>query len=180
MVSLKERYQKEIKLAIMKEKGYKNPMQVPRLLKIVINRGVGEGKENPKAAEVASAELALITGQKPALRRAKKSIAGFKLKGKDPIGLMVTLRKNRMYDFFEKLVNMVLPKIRDFKGVDPASFDGKGNYSLGIREQLVFPEVDYDKVDKIRGMDVTFVTSAKKNEEAKILLEYLGMPFRRS
>lgn len=157
----------------------KNPMAEARLVKISVNRGVGEGRENPKATDAAAEELAVITGQKPALRRAKKSIAGFKLKGGDPIGLAVTLRGKRMYEFFYKLVNLVLPKIRDFRGVNPNSFDGQGNFSLGLREQLVFPEIDYNKVDKIRGMDITIVTSTGKDSEARDLLERLGMPFRK-
>jgi len=179
MVGLKERFEKEIIPALMKEMGYKNPMQVPRLVKIVINRGVGEARENPKAIEVSAAELASITGQKPLVTKSKKAISAFKLKANIPIGLKVTLRGKRMYEFANKLINICLPKIRDFKGVNPKSFDGRGNYSLGIKEQLIFPEVDYDKVDRIRGMDITFVTTARTDEEARKLLEYLGMPFRK-
>jgi large subunit ribosomal protein L5 len=179
MAGLKERFEKEIVPALMKEMGYKNPMQVPRLVKIVINRGVGEAKENPKAIEISAAELANITGQKPLVTKSKKAISAFKLKANIPIGLKVTLRGKRMYDFAHKLINICLPKIRDFKGVNPKSFDGRGNYSLGIKEQLIFPEVDYDKVDRIRGMDITFVTTAKTDAEARKLLEYLGMPFRK-
>jgi large subunit ribosomal protein L5 len=179
MVGLKERFEKEIIPALMKEMGYKNPMQVPRLVKIVINRGVGEARENPKAIEVSAAELASITGQKPLVTKSKKAISAFKLKANIPIGLKVTLRGKRMYEFANKLINICLPKIRDFKGVNPKSFDGRGNYSLGIKEQLIFPEVDYDKVDRIRGMDITFVTTARTDEEARKLLEYIGMPFRK-
>jgi len=179
MAELKEKFEKEIVPAFMKEKGYKNPMEVPRLVKIVINRGVGEARENPKAIEISAAELASITGQKPLITKSKKAISAFKLKANIPIGLKVTLRGKRMYEFANKLINICLPKIRDFKGVNPKSFDGRGNYSLGIKEQLIFPEVDYDKVDRVRGMDITFVTTAKTNEEARRLLEYLGMPFRK-
>lgn len=179
MAELKEKFEKEIIPALMKSRGYKNIWQVPRLVKIVINRGVGEARENPKAIDISAAELAAITGQKPLVTKSKKAISAFKLKANIPIGLKVTLRGKRMYEFANKLINICLPKIRDFKGVNPKSFDGRGNYTLGIREQLIFPEVDYDKVDRIRGMDITFVTSAKKDEEAKLLLEMLGMPFRK-
>ncbi len=158
---------------------YKNPMRVPRMVKLVINRGVGEAREDSKAIDVSAKELSNIAGQKPLVIKAKKAIAAFKLRGGLPIGLKVTLRGKRMYDFLSKLINMCLPKIRDFKGVNPKSFDGRGNYSLGIKEQLIFPEVDYETVDRIRGMDITFVTSAEKDEEARELLEALGMPFRK-
>jgi large subunit ribosomal protein L5 len=179
MKNLKERYKKEIVPEMMKKFGYKNPMQVPHITKLVINRGVGEATLNPKAIDVSVAEIAAITGQKPLVTRSKKSIAGFKLKENIPIGCVVTLHGQRMYDFLDKLVNICLPKIRDFKGLNPKSFDGNGNYTLGIKEQLIFPEVIYDKVDKIRGMDITIVTSANKNEEAHELLKLVGIPFRK-
>jgi len=179
MVNLRDKFDKEIVKVIMKEKGYKNTMQVPRLLKVVINRGVSEARENPKAIEISAAELANITGQKPLVTMSKKAIAAFHLKGNVPIGLKVTLRGQRMYEFVSKLINICLPKIRDFKGVSPKSFDGRGNYTIGIREQLIFPEVDYDKVDQVRGMDITFVTSAKDDAGAHKLLQMIGMPFRK-
>lgn len=179
MTALKERFNKEIVPALMKERGYKNQMMVPRLVKLVINRGVGEARENAKAIEVSEAEIRSITGQKPLITKSKKAISAFKLKGNIPIGLKVTLRGTRMYDFAFKLINLCLPKIRDFRGVSPKSFDGRGNYSLGIKEQLIFPEIDYEKVDKARGMDITFVTSANTDAEARRLLEQLGMPFRK-
>lgn len=164
---------------MLKERGYKNGMQVPRLVKLVVNRGVGEARENAKAIDVSAAELGSITGQKPLVTLSKKAISAFKLKGNIPIGLKVTLRGERMYDFVSKLINICLPKIRDFKGVSPKSFDGRGNYTLGIREQLIFPEVDYERVDRVRGMDITFVTSAESDGEAKMLLEMMGIPFRK-
>lgn len=179
MAGLKDKFEKEIKPALLKSGKYENPMRVPRMVKLVINRGVGEAREDVKAIDVSAKELANITGQKPLVINAKKAIAAFKLKGGLPIGLKVTLRGRRMYDFLSKLVNVCLPKIRDFKGVNPKSFDGRGNYTLGIREQLIFPEVDYEKVNRIRGMDITFVTTARNNEEARELLELLGMPFRK-
>ena len=163
----------------MKKFGYKNPLQVPHVVKLVINRGVGEATANPKAMDASAAELAAITGQKPLITKSKKSIAGFKLKENTPIGCVVTLRGRRMYDFLDKLVNICLPKIRDFKGVNPKSFDGHGNYSIGIKEQLIFPEVIYDKVDKVRGMDITIVTNASKDEEALELFKFIGFPFRK-
>ena len=178
MKNLKERYTKEIIPEMMKKFGYKNPMQVPRIVKLVINRGVGEATLNPKAIDISVAEISTITGQKPLVTKSKKSIAGFKLKENTSIGCVATLRGLRMYNFLDKLVNICLPKIRDFKGINPKSFDGNGNYTLGIKEQLIFPEVDYDKVDKIRGMDITIVTSASKNEEAHELLKLVGIPFR--
>ena len=179
MKNLKERYKKEIVPEMMKKLGYKNPMQVPRVVKLVINRGVGEATVNPKAIDASVAELAAITGQKPLVTKSKKSIAGFKLKENTLIGCKVTLRGRRMYDFLDKLINVCLPKIRDFKGVNPKSFDGKGNYTLGIKEQLIFPEVIYDKVDKVRGMDITIVMNTFKNEEALELLKFMGIPFRK-
>ena len=180
MAELRERYKKNILPVFLKSGKYRNPMEVPRVIKVVINRGVGEARENAKATEISAKELAEITGQKPLVIRAKKAIAAFKLKGGLEIGLKVTLRGKRMYDFLSKLINICLPKIRDFKGVNPKSFDGRGNYTLGIREQLIFPEVNYEKVDRIRGMDITFVTSARTDKEARELLEALGMPFRTS
>jgi len=179
MKNLKERYKKEIVPEMMKKFGYKNPMQVPHIVKLVINRGVGEATLNPKAIDVSVAEIAAITGQKPLVTRSKKSISGFKLKENIPIGCVVTLHGRRMYDFLDKLVNICLPKIRDFKGINPKSFDGNGNYTMGIKEQLIFPEVIYDKVDKVRGMDITIVTSANKDEEAHELLRLVGIPFRK-
>jgi large subunit ribosomal protein L5 len=177
MSGLKDKYQKEIVPALMKKGKYKNPMQVPHLIKVVINRGENDARENAKAMDISAAEIAAITGQQPLITKSKKAISAFKLRANIPIGLKVTLRGARMYNFVNKLINVALPKIRDFKGVSPRSFDGRGNYTLGVREQLIFPEIDYDKVDKVRGMDVTFVTSAKSNEEARDLLEGLVIPF---
>ncbi len=179
MKNLKERYHKEIVPAMMKKYGYKNPMQVPHLIKIVVNRGIGEATANPKAVDVAANEIAIITGQKPLITKSKKAISTFKLKENIPIGCKVTLRAQRMYDFLDKLVNICLPKIRDFRGVNPKSFDGHGNYTLGIKEQLIFPEIEYDKVDKVRGMDITIQTSAEKDDEAMELLTLVGIPFRK-
>lgn len=177
MIKLKDRYKKEIIKAMMQKFGYKNPMQVPKLEKIVINRGVGEAVANPKILDKVTDELAMISGQRPLITKAKKSIAGFKLRKGISLGLKVTLRSNKMYEFMDKLVNICLPKIRDFRGVNPKSFDGHGNYTIGIKEQLIFPEVDYDRVDKARGMDITIVTSANKDEEARELLQLIGIPF---
>ena len=174
---LKEKYQKEVIPALMKKFGYKNVMQVPRLEKIIINIGVGEATQNVKLLEASSSELALITGQKPITRRAKKSISNFKLREGSPIGCCVTLRRDRMLDFFDRLVNASIPRIRDFRGVPAKSFDGRGNYNLGLKEQIIFPEVDYDKVEKIRGMNITICTTAKTDEEGLELLKALGMPF---
>ncbi|WAM32435.1 50S ribosomal protein L5 [Caldicellulosiruptor naganoensis] len=174
---LKEKYFKEVIPAMMQKFGYKNVMQVPRLGKIVINIGLGEAKDNPKALEAAMNDLMAITGQKPVVTKAKKSIANFKLRKGMPIGCMVTLRGDRMYEFLDKMINLALPRVRDFRGVSDKSFDGRGNYTIGFKEQVVFPEIDYDKVDKIRGLEVTIVTSAKTDEEAKELLRLLGMPF---
>jgi len=180
MGNLKEKYLKEIVPALQKKHGFKSVMRVPRLEKIVLNRGVGEARENAKAIEISAKELSDISGQKPAVIIAKKAIANFKLKANTPIGLKVTLRGGRMYDFFFKLTNLRLPKIRDFKGVSPKSFDGRGNYNFGIKEQLIFPEIDFERVDRARGMDITFVTSAQNDSEARELLEAMGMPFRTS
>ena len=178
MARLKEKYVNET-VAKLKEKfSYKNIMQVPKLEKIVINMGLGEAIQNPKAIDAAVGDLSLITGQKPVVTRAKKSIAGFKLREGMPIGVKVTLRGERMFEFTDKLFNIALPRVRDFRGVSGKAFDGRGNYTLGISEQLMFPEIEYDKVDKVRGMDIVFVTSARTDEEAKELLAQLGMPFR--
>ena len=177
---LRDRFRTAVIPALMKERGYTNPFQVPRLEKIVINMGVGEGKENPKVMDFAVADLQMITGQKPVVTRAKKSIANFKLRENSPIGCKVTLRGARMYEFLDRLVNVALPRVRDFKGVPPKAFDGRGNYALGLKEQVIFPEIEYDKVDKVRGMDVIIVTSARTDEEAKALLAHLGVPFRES
>lgn len=176
--SLKDKYQKEVIPALTKRFGYRNVMQVPRLVKVVVSRGVGEAITNPKALESSVDELLLVTRQKPLVTKAKKSIAAFKLRSGMKIGCLVTLRGQRMYDFVTKLIDVALPRIRDFKGASPRAFDGRGNYNLGLREQLIFPEIDYDKVDKARGMNVTFVTTAKTDEEARLLLEALGIPFR--
>lgn len=177
MSRLKEKYEKEVSPALMSKFAYKNIMQVPKMEKIVINMGVGEARENPKALEAAVNDLTAISGQKPVVTRAKKSIANFKVRQGMPIGVKVTLRGERMYEFMDKLFNVALPRVRDFKGVPSKSFDGRGNYTLGIKEQLIFPEIEYDKIDKIRGMELIFVTTAKTDEEAKELLEMLGMPF---
>ena len=178
MEVLREQYEKEVVPALMKKFGYKSIMQVPKLEKIVINIGLGDTKENPKALDNAIADLESITGQKPIITKAKKSIAAFKLREGANIGCKVTLRKEKMYDFAYKLFNVALPRVRDFRGVSNNSFDGRGNYSLGIKEQLIFPEIEYEKIDKIRGMDIIFVTTANSDEEAKELLSLLGMPFR--
>ncbi|WP_456434242.1 50S ribosomal protein L5 [Thermosulfuriphilus sp.] len=176
---LKELYQKECVPKLMEKFGYKNPMQVPRLEKIVLNMGLGEAIQNPKIIDSAMAELAMIAGQRPVIRRAKKSIAAFKLRAGMPIGVSVTLRKGRMWDFLTKLIHVALPRVRDFRGISPHSFDGRGNYTLGIKEHIIFPEVDYNTIDKVKGMNVTIVTTAETDEEAKELLALLGMPFRR-
>ncbi len=175
---LKEQYKKEVVPALMKKFNYTSIMQVPKLEKIVINIGLGETKDNPKALDNAINDLTIITGQKPVITKAKKSIAAFKLREGAKIGCKVTLRAGKMYDFAQKLFNVALPRVRDFRGVSNHSFDGRGNYSMGIKEQLIFPEIEYDKIDKIRGMDIIFVTTAKTDEEAKELLASLGMPFR--
>lgn len=178
MARLKDFYMKEIMPALMKEFNYRNPMEVPKLEKIVINMGLGEAIQNIKLLDSATSELSLIIGQKPIITKAKKSIASFKLREGVPIGCMVTLRKERMYEFFDRLVNIALPRVRDFKGVSGKSFDGRGNYALGIKEHIIFPEIDYDKIDKVKGMNVVIVTTAKTDEEAKSLLRLLGVPFR--
>ena len=171
-------FREKILPTLMKEFGYKNPMQVPTLERIVLNVGMGEAIQNVKVLESAVAELGAISGQKPVITKAKKAIAGFKLREGMPIGAKVTLRNERMYEFFDRLVNIALPRIRDFKGVSPKSFDGRGNYTLGLKEQLIFPEIKYDTVASIHGMDITFVTTAKNNDEGKALLRHFGMPFR--
>ncbi|WP_416326990.1 50S ribosomal protein L5 [[Eubacterium] hominis] len=179
MNRLNKRYTEEVVPNMMKKFNYKSVMEVPAVEKIVINMGVGEAIANPKLLEEAVAELAQITGQQPVVTKAKKSIANFKLREGMPIGCKVTLRKEKMYDFLDKLMNISLPRVRDFRGVSATSFDGRGNYTLGVKEQLIFPEINYDKVNKVRGMDVVIVTTAKTNEEAKALLEELGMPFKK-
>ena len=179
MSRLKDTYQNEI-MAAMKEKfGYKNDMQVPRIEKIVVNMAVGEAKENAKILDSAMADLQTITGQKPIITKAKKSIANFKLREGMPIGCKVTLRGDRMYEFLDRLINLALPRVRDFRGVNPNAFDGRGNYALGIKEQLIFPEIEFDKIDKVRGMDVIIVTSANTDEEARELLRQFNMPFQK-
>lgn len=179
MARLKEAYRKLIIPELKKRLGYKNPFQVPNLEKIVVNIGLSEAKDNPKTLENASHELAVVTGQKPQICRAKKSIANFKLRQGMPIGLRVTLRGERMYEFLDRLINCAIPRIRDFRGLNPNSFDGQGNYNLGLAEQQIFPEIDLSKSDKVRGMNITFVTTAKTNEEARELLSCFGMPFRK-
>ena len=177
---LRERYENEIAPALMQEFGYGNPMQVPRLVKVAINIGMGEAVTNAKALDAAAADLAAITGQKPVITRAKKSIANFKLRENMPIGMMVTLRGERMYEFLDRFLNIALPRIRDFQGAPANAFDGRGNYSIGIREQLIFPEIEYDRIDRIRGMQITIVTTAKTDEEARRFLQMLGVPFQRA
>ena len=175
---LQEKYQSEVKPAIMKKFGYKSVMQIPKLEKVIINMGVGEAKDNAKAIESAVADLAVISGQKPVVTKAKRSVATFKVREGMNIGCKVTLRGEMMYDFVARLFNAALPRVRDFRGISPDSFDGRGNYSMGIKEQLIFPEISYDKIDKIRGMDIIFVTTAKTDEEAKELLTLMGAPFK--
>jgi len=178
MARLKDVYQNEIIAKLRKDFGYKNIMEVPRIEKVVVNMGLGEAIQNVKILDSAAAELNAITGQKSVITKAKKSIASFKLRQGMPIGCMVTLRRERMYEFLDRLMNIALPRVRDFKGVSGKAFDGKGNYTLGIKEQLIFPEINYDAIDKIKGLNITVVTSAKTDEESKALLKYLGMPFR--
>jgi large subunit ribosomal protein L5 len=177
---LKERYRDEIVPTLRSEFNYPNVLAVPRVEKVVLNIGIGEAIQNSKALDAASADLATITGQKPIVRRAKKSIAAFKLRAGMPVGLMVTLRGDRMYEFLDRLLNLALPRVRDFRGIPDRSFDGRGNFTLGLREQLIFPEIDYDKIDRVRGLEVTIVTSAKTDREARRLLELLGVPFQRA
>jgi|SRR2546421_11326564 large subunit ribosomal protein L5 len=175
---LKEKYQKEVAPAIAKEFGIKNPMAIPRVQKIVLNMGMGEAIANAKILDTATEELRTITGQKPVVTKAKKSIASFKLRQGMPIGVMVTLRGDRMYEFLDRFVSIALPRVRDFRGVSPKAFDGRGNYTIGVREQLIFPEIDFNKVDKLRGMNISIITSARNDEQARALLKGLGMPFR--
>lgn len=176
---LKETYNNEVAKTLMEKFNYKSTMEIPKLEKIVLNMGLGDAKDNTKLLEAAVEELGIITGQKPVVTRAKKSVANFKVREGMPVGAKVTLRGERMFEFADRLFNVALPRVRDFKGLNPNSFDGRGNYALGIKEQLIFPEIDYDKVDKIRGMDIIFVTTAKTDEEARELLRLLGMPFAR-
>lgn len=180
MSRLKETYLKEIAPALKEKFGYKNVMQIPKVEKIVVNMGVGEAKDNAKVLESAAADMQLVTGQKPIITKAKKSIANFKIREGMNIGCKVTLRGEKMYDFMDRLINLALPRVRDFRGVNPNAFDGRGNYALGIKEQLIFPEVEYDKIDKVRGMDVIFVTTAHTDEEARELLTLFGMPFAKN
>lgn len=179
MARLKETYAKEVAPALMKKFEYKSVMQIPRLEKIVVNVGCGEARDNPKVIEAIVSDITQITGQKPVLCKAKKSVANFKLREGMTIGTKVTLRGDRMYEFLDRLFNLALPRVRDFRGINPNSFDGRGNYSMGVKEQLIFPEIDYDKIDKVRGMDICFVTTAKTDEEARELLTLMGAPFAR-
>jgi large subunit ribosomal protein L5 len=174
---LQEKYNNEVVQALMEKFGYKNIMEVPKLEKIVLNMGVGEAKDNTKVLDSAISDMQIIAGQKPIMTRAKKSIANFKLRENMPIGCKVTLRKTQMFEFADKLMNVALPRVRDFRGASSKAFDGRGNYAIGVKEQLIFPEIEYDKIDKIRGMDIIFVTTAKTDEEARELLRFLGMPF---
>ena len=177
MVRLKEKYTSEVAKAMMEKFGYKNVMEIPKIEKVVLNMGIGEAVANPKVIDSALADMTLISGQKPVVTRAKKSVAAFKIRAGMPIGAKVTLRGERMYYFLDKLFNVALARVRDFRGVSPKSFDGRGNYTMGIKEQLIFPEIEYDKVDAIRGMDIIIVTTAKTDEEARELLKLMGMPF---
>lgn len=177
---LKEKYRTEIVPALREQFGYKNVMQVPRVTKVTLNMGIGEGTRDAKVVEEASNQLARISGQKPQVRRARKSVANFKLRAGMPVGLRVTLRGDRMYEMLDRLVSIALPRIRDFQGISPKGFDGHGNFNLGIREQIIFPEIDYDKIDKIRGLDIAITTTAKTDEEGRALLKMMGMPFRES
>jgi large subunit ribosomal protein L5 len=179
MSRLKEKYQTEVVPTLKREFNYPNVMEVPRIEKVVVNVGVGEAIQNAKALDAAAKDVGAITGQRPVITRAKRSIAAFKLRTGMPIGTTVTLRGERMYEFLDKLMNAALPRVRDFRGVSPKAFDGRGNYTLGLREQLVFPEIEFDKIDKLRGMEITIVTSAKNDEEARRLLELMGMPFKK-
>lgn len=179
MIRLKEKYHNEVQPKLMKESGYTSVMEVPRLSKITVNIGVGEATQNAKALEAAVSDLTRITGRKPLVTRAKKSISNFKLREGAPIGCAVTLRRDVMYEFFDRLVNIAIPRVRDFRGINPKSFDGRGNFNLGLREQLIFPEIDYDKIDKVRGMNISITTTARTDEEGRRLLTELGMPFRK-
>jgi large subunit ribosomal protein L5 len=175
---LKVTYREKIVPKLMEQFQYENVHQVPKLVKVTVNRGLGEAAQNAKALEASLSEIAMITGQKPVVTRAKKAIAGFKIRKGMPVGIMVTLRSDRMYAFLERLINLALPRIRDFRGISPKSFDGRGNYTLGLREQLIFPEVEYDRIDQIRGMDISIITTANTDEEGRALLKEIGMPFR--
>ena len=177
-IRLKNIYHETIVPKLMKQFEYTNIHQVPKLVKITVNRGLGEASQNAKALEASLSEIAVITGQKPVVTRAKKAIAGFKIREGMPVGVMVTLRSSKMYDFLHRLINLSLPRIRDFRGISPKSFDGRGNFTLGVREQLIFPEVEYDSIDQIRGMDISIITTAKTDEEGRALLKEMGMPFR--
>lgn len=180
MARLKDFYRNDVVPRLVKEGGYKNVMEVPKIEKIVVNIGLGEAIQNAKAMEAATGDLTTITGQKPLVRRAKKAISNFKLREGMPIGVAVTLRRERMYEFLDRLVTVAFPRVRDFRGISPKSFDGRGNYTIGLKEQIIFPEIDYDKIDKIRGMNITIVTSAKTDEEALRLLTFMKLPFRKS
>ncbi len=180
MTVMRAKYEQEVKKALMEKYGYKSPMQIPKLDKIVVNIGVGEAKDNAKALEAAVTDLAAITGQQPVITKAKKSVANFKIREGMNLGCKVTLRSDKMYEFLDRLFNIALPRVRDFRGINPNAFDGRGNYALGIKEQLIFPEIDYDKIDKIRGMDIIFVTTAKTDEEARELLTLMGAPFTKA
>ncbi|MBQ7036400.1 MAG: 50S ribosomal protein L5 [Clostridia bacterium] len=180
MSRMQVKYKEEVAPALMSKFSYKSPMQIPRLEKVVINIGLGEAKENPKAIEAACGDLAKITGQKPVITKAKKSVANFKLRQGMNIGCKVTLRSEKMYEFVDRLFNVALPRVRDFRGINPNSFDGRGNYTMGVKEQLIFPEIEYDKIDKVRGMDIIFVTTAKTDEEAREFLTLMGAPFAKN
>ncbi len=180
MSRMQVKYKEEVAPALMSKFSYKSPMQIPRLEKVVINIGLGEAKENPKAVEAACGDLAKITGQKPVITKAKKSVANFKLRQGMNIGCKVTLRSEKMYEFVDRLFNVALPRVRDFRGINPNSFDGRGNYTMGVKEQLIFPEIEYDKIDKVRGMDIIFVTTAKTDEEAREFLTLMGAPFAKN
>lgn len=177
-IRLKQQYQEKIVPKLMEEFQYTNIHQVPKLVKITVNRGLGDAHQNAKALESSISEISIITGQRPVVTRAKKAIAGFKIRKGMPVGVMVTLRSNRMYSFLDRLINLALPRIRDFRGISPKSFDGRGNYTLGVREQLIFPEIDYDSIDQIRGLDISIITTANTDAEGRALLRELGMPFR--
>lgn len=179
MARLKTLYDEQVTKALVEKFGYKNPMEIPKISKIVVNIGIGEAKDNPKELEAAIGDLGKITGQKPITTRAKKSIANFKLREGAEIGCKVTLRRDKMYEFLDRFINVALPRVRDFSGINPDSFDGRGNYNIGIKEQIIFPEIEYDKIDKIRGMDIVIVTTAKTDEEARELLKLMGAPFAR-
>ena len=180
MVRLKEKYKEDIAPALMKKFEYKSPMQIPKLEKIIVNVGIGDAKDNSKAIDAVLNDISIITGQRPVVTKARKSVAAFKLRQGMPIGIKVTLRNEKMYEFMDRLFSIALPRVRDFRGINANAFDGRGNYSMGLKEQLIFPEIEYDKVEKIRGMDICFVTTAKTDEEAKELLSLFGAPFQRS